>query len=112
MLHGGICAVSIVRGGRLRAGGGGASPEALQIRADIFGMPVIRTREPQAGTVGMAMLCGLATKEFSSFGEAAAALVHDGEVFQPRAAYRQAYAQKFAQYKRMYNAARHIYGRD
>lgn len=96
----------------LRAGGGGASPEALQIRADIFGMPVIRTREPQAGTVGMAMLCGLATKEFSSFGEAAAALVHDGEVFQPRAAYRQAYAQKFAQYKRMYNAARHIYGRD
>ena len=96
----------------LMAGGGGASPEALQIRADIFGLPITRTRETQAGTVGMAMLCGLATGQFASFDEAAQALVHAGETFEPRADHKAEYDERFAQYKRMYNACRHIYGRD
>lgn len=96
----------------LMAGGGGASPEALQIRADIFGLPITRTREAQAGTVGMAMLCGLATGQFASFDEAAQALVHAGETFEPRSDHKAEYDERFAQYKRMYNACRHIYGRD
>ena len=100
-----------MRFGALTAGGGGASPEALQLRADILGLPITRTREAQAGTVGMAMLCALATGQFSSFDEAAAALVHPGETYAPDGRFKAQYDERFEQYKRMYSASRAVYGR-
>ncbi len=96
----------------LMAGGGGSSPVALQMRADILGLPITRTRETQTGTVGMAMLCGLATGQFASFEEASAALVRRGETYEPGARFKAQYDERFEQYKRMYDAGRTIYGRN
>ena len=79
--------------------------------ADILGLPITRTREAQAGTVGMAMLCALATGQFSSFDEAAAALVHPGETYAPDGRFKAQYDERFEQYKRMYSASRAVYGR-
>jgi len=59
----------------------------------------------------MAMLCALATGQFSSFDEAAAALVHPGETYAPDGRFKAQYDERFEQYKRMYSASRAVYGR-
>ena len=95
----------------LTAVGGGASREALRIKADILQKPIHMLSAAQAGTVGMVMLCGHAVGQFATFGEAAEALVHRIGTIEPDGAHRARYDEKYEQYKRMYEAARTIYGR-
>ncbi|MGI6239077.1 MAG: FGGY-family carbohydrate kinase [Christensenellales bacterium] len=95
----------------LTACGGGASAEALAIKADILQIPIRTLKNNQSGTVGMAMLCALACGRFHSFREATDALVVRGALIEPRAAHRAEYADKYAQYLRMYGATCAIYDR-
>lgn len=93
----------------LTAVGGGASPEALRIKADIFQKPIYMLDTNQGGTVGMVALCGKAAGQFATFAEAAAALVHKTGCIEPSTKYAAQYDEKYAQYKRMYDAVKGVY---
>jgi len=93
----------------LTAVGGGAAPEALQIKADILQKPIHMLNTKQGGTVGMVLLCGHAVGEFASFEEGVRALVRRTGTIEPKSVYREIYDEKFEQYKRMYEAACRIY---
>jgi xylulokinase len=97
--------------GALTAAGGGASEAALRIKADILKTPIWTLKNSQSGTVGLAMLCGLALGEYASFEEAAKALVRRDKRIEPRENNRAQYEEKYEQYLRMYPASRSIYGR-
>ena len=93
----------------LTAVGGGASPEALRIKADILQKPIYMLNTTQGGTVGMVMLCGRAAGQFASFEQAAEALVRKTGCIEPSAKYRDQYDEKYEQYKKMYDAAKNVY---
>lgn len=93
----------------LTAVGGGASPEALRIKADILQKPIYMLNTTQGGTVGMVMLCGRAAGQFASFEQAAEALVRRTGCIEPSAKYRDQYDEKYEQYKKMYDAAKAVY---
>lgn len=95
----------------LTAVGGGAVEAALRIKADILETPVWTLQNSQSGTVGLAMLCGLALGEYASPEEAAGALVRREKLIEPRTKHRAEYEEKYGQYLRMYPAGRAIYGR-
>jgi len=95
----------------LTAVGGGASPEALRIKADILQKPIYMLNTAQGGTVGMVMLCGRATGQFASFEEGVDALVRRTGCVEPQAKHRAQYDEKYQQYKRMYDAARSVYAK-
>ncbi|MBQ8506164.1 MAG: hypothetical protein IJ466_01860 [Clostridia bacterium] len=95
----------------LTAVGGGASPEALRIKADIFQKPIYMLNTNQGGTVGMVMLCGKAAGQFASFEEGVSALVKKTGCVEPSAKYKAEYDEKYEQYKRMYEAARGVYSK-
>jgi xylulokinase len=93
----------------LVAVGGGAKSDAwVQINADIFGLPVVRPRNSEAGLVGAAMLAGLATGVYGSAAEAAARRVKVDRVFEPRDSNHAFYAAKSRQLAKVYPALRGI----
>lgn len=93
----------------LTAVGGGAAPEALQIKADILQKPIHMLNTKQGGTVGMALLCGHAVGEFGSYAEGVQALVKRTGTIEPDMTYKAIYDEKYEQYKRMYDAAKSVY---
>lgn len=86
----------------IASGGGSKSDHGLQIRADIFGIPMIRPRITEAGLAGAAMLAGLGTGVFNNAAEAAALFVHHDRVFDPDASRHAAYREKWALYRQVY----------
>lgn len=95
----------------LAAVGGGASAEALRIKADILQTPVWSMRERQSGALGLAMLCGHALGRHRSFREAAEEIVLRERLIEPCAKHRSAYEERYEKYLRMYPASRTIEGR-
>jgi xylulokinase len=90
--------------GFIAAGGGSRSDNGLQIRADIFGIPIIRPRITEAGMLGAAMLAGIATGVFGSAREAVELFVCDDRIFEPDAARHEFYRHKHALYQQLYPA--------
>ena len=79
------------------ASGGGARSDAwLQIKADIFGLPFVRTRITEGGLVGAAMLAGLATGVYASPREAVQTFVQKERIFEPDAQRHACYQEKHA----------------
>jgi xylulokinase len=64
-------------------GGGARSDPWLQIKADVFGVPFVRSAFTEGGVLGAAMLAGVTTGVFASHAEAAAVCVARGQVFEP-----------------------------
>lgn len=77
-------------------GGGAKSDRWLQIKADIFGIPVVRPRMTEAGVNGAAMLAGLATKAFASPQEAVSAFVQVDRSFEPDPGRHRLYQERLA----------------
>ncbi|HEY3378357.1 MAG TPA: FGGY-family carbohydrate kinase [Armatimonadota bacterium] len=87
------------------ASGGGARSDAwLQIKADIFGLPFVRTRITEGGLVGAAMLAGLATGVYASPQEAVHTFVRKERLFEPDPQRHAYYQDKHARYRRLYPA--------
>jgi xylulokinase len=85
------------------ATGGGAKSNAwLQIKADIFGVPFVRLNVVEAGTLGAAMLAGLATGIFHSPQEAVACYVKPERRFEPDWQRHAVYQEKYAKYQQLY----------
>ena len=91
----------------IRATGGGAKSKVwMQMKADILNMPVTALKTVDAGTVGCAMLTGVATGVFSDLKEAASVMVREAETYFPRPEMHDRYMKVYKRYKDVYNAVR------
>ena len=92
---------------RLVATGGGAKSRLwVQMKADVLGIPIETLETDDAGTVGSAMMAGLACGAFGSIAEAAAKMVRRAGRFDPDPARHALYSEVFSRYERLYAAVR------
>lgn len=100
-------AASGVRYNRLVATGGGAKSKLwTQIKADVLGVPFDTLEVEDAGTVGCAMMAGVACGAFRDLGEAKAMMVKKTGSFEPDPARHARYAEVFERYVKLYDAVR------
>ncbi len=90
----------------VRVAGGGARSDAwCALKADVLGLPVVRTRAAEAGLVGAAMAAAVGLGVHAGPGSAARRMARSGRRFLPRARYAAAYAQRAALYDAIRDAA-------
>lgn len=92
----------------LTVGGGARSSEWLQIRADVFGKPVVQMHVEEAGTLGCAIMAAKADGIYSSFDEGAKSTVRSARVFEPDQNNHAVYKEQYERYKRLYAAEKNI----
>jgi sugar (pentulose or hexulose) kinase len=104
---------------RLRVSGGGSqSDAAMQLTADIFGLPAERPHVHETSGLGAAMDCAVGLGLYPDFPSAIAAMTRVGQVFVPNPAaqriyeqlYREVYLQMYRQLKPLYLRIRAITG--
>ncbi|MBQ7247805.1 MAG: carbohydrate kinase [Lachnospiraceae bacterium] len=92
---------------KLNATGGGAKSAVwMQMKADVLGVPVTALSVSDAGTVGSAMLTGVAVGAFRDLSEAASVMVRELQTYQPRPEMGRRYDRVFERYARVYDAVR------
>ena len=91
----------------LHATGGGARSKVwMQMKADMLGIPITALRTADAGTVGSAMLTGIAAGRFKDLKDAAAHMVEKAEVYTPRQEMHEKYERIYKRYRKLYKAVR------
>lgn len=91
----------------LHATGGGARSEVwMQMKADMLNMPITALATADAGTVGSAMLTGIAAGCFTDLEDAAAHMVEKKQVYQPRMHMHEQYQKIYQRYRKVYDAVR------
>jgi xylulokinase len=78
----------------------------MQMKADVLGLPIVSLKTVDAGTVGSAMLTGIAMGVFADLDDAAAHMVEQTHVYEPRAEYHEKYMEVFTKYEKLYDAVR------
>ena len=86
----------------IASGGGSKSDRGLQIRADVFGIPIVRPHITEAGLLGAAMLAGVSTDALAGVEEAVELFVHDDRIFEPDEQRHMLYREKHALYQPLY----------
>jgi xylulokinase len=87
------------RARELRACGGGAQSDAwCSLKADVLGVPVIRSRAAETGLVGAAMAAAVGLGWYRDLEEAASHMAKPGRRFRPRRRFADRYALRAAQY--------------
>jgi xylulokinase len=93
----------------LRAVGGGAKSELwLQIKADIMGRRIVTLDVDEAGTLGTAILAGVATGVYKSLESAVDALVRVKNEYYPDGKNHDIYMENYMRYKKLYGAVKEI----
>ena len=87
-------------------GGGARSSEWMQMKADVWNVPIVAFEMSDAGTVGSAMLTGIAIGIFANLDEAAKQMVEIRETFYPREEMHEKYMELFKSYRQLYEAVR------
>lgn len=87
-------------------GGGAASREWTQMKADVLGLPVTSLKTSDAGTVGCAMLTGIAIGVFSDLEDAASHMVEKTQTYEPRWEMHEKYMEIYKKYEKLYEAVR------
>lgn len=87
-------------------GGGAASGEWMQMKADMLMLPITALKTADAGTVGSAMLTGVAIGLFENLEEAAKVMVEETKTYMPRADVHEKYMKIFERYEKVYDAVR------
>ena len=96
-----------IRFTKLHATGGGAKSKAwMQMKADILNLPITSLRTSDAGTVGSAMLTGVAVGVFKDLAEAASVMVRQRETYLPNPERHAQYMEIYERYKKVYQAVR------
>ena len=91
----------------LRATGGGARSNVwMQMKADVLNLPVTALGTSDAGTVGSAMLTGIATGCYENLADAADHMVRTAQIFYPRPEMHERYEAVYARYQKLYDAVR------
>jgi len=83
-------------------GGGAKSMEWLQIKADILGIPFVTLKVAEAGTLGAAILAGVAINEYANFEEAVERLVRIDRTIEPNSQKQKGYYEKFVLYQKLF----------
>lgn len=92
---------------KLHATGGGAhSKEWMQMKADILNLPMIALKTVDAGTVGSAMLTGVAIGLFQDLQDAASHMMEEVHTYLPRMDMHNKYRRIYEKYKQVYQAVR------
>lgn len=92
---------------KLHATGGGArSAEWMQMKADMLNVPITALKTADAGTVGSAMLSGIAVGIFRDLEDAAAHMVEKTHTYHPRAEMHEKYMRVYERYAKLYPAVR------
>lgn len=87
-------------------GGGARSEEWMQMKADVLNVPMTALKTADAGTVGCAMLTGIAVGLFKDLKDAAAHMVEETKTYYPRKEMHEKYMEHFARYEKVYQAVR------
>ena len=100
-------AASGVRFDRLVATGGGAKSRLwMQIKADVLGIPFDALEVEDAGTVGCAMMAGVAAGAYADLDAARATMVRPAGSYEPDPARHEAYSRVYDRYLKLYDAVR------
>ena len=92
---------------KLHATGGGARSKLwMQMKADVLNLPITALKTADAGTVGSAMLTGIAVGLFPDLEDASAHMVQEMETYYPREEKHKQYMKFFERYKSVYHAVR------
>ncbi len=96
---------------RLRVSGGGSqSDAAMQLTADIFGLPAERPHVYETSGLGAAIDCAVGLGLHADFPSAIAAMTRVGQVFQPNKPAQQIYERLYREvYQRMYKQLKPLY---
>ncbi len=96
-----------IRFQKLNATGGGARSKIwMQMKADVIGLPITALEMVDAGTVGSAMLTGIAIGVFKDLPDATAHMVREMETYYPRPEMHEKYMRIYERYKAVYQAVR------
>ena len=87
-------------------GGGAHSAVWMQMKADMLGLPVTALKTVDAGTVGSAMLTGVAIGVFNDLQDATSRMVEKTKTYEPRQEYHEKYMEEFTRYEKLYDAVR------
>ena len=90
------------------SGGLSKSDKILQIKADILGIPVTRLKNSETGTVGTAILGGIAMGIYKDFDSAIATVVRTDKVFVPDMEKHKLYMNQFKKYEKLYLAVKGV----
>ena len=94
---------------KLHATGGGAHSQVwMQMKADMINLPIISLNTVDAGTVGSAMLTGIAIGCFADLEEAALKMVRPIHTYHPRAEMHEKYSLIYQNYRGVYKAVRSL----
>jgi sugar (pentulose or hexulose) kinase len=92
------------------AGGGSQSDAALQVTADVFGLPTARPHTYEASGLGAALDAAVGLGLHASFDAAVQEMTRVGQVFQPNPDTREIYEGLYQRvYKRMYRRLKPLY---
>ncbi|HEY9076986.1 MAG TPA: FGGY-family carbohydrate kinase [Anaerolineaceae bacterium] len=92
------------------AGGGSQSEAAMQLTADIFGLPVTKPHVYEASGLGAAIDAAVGLGMYSNFRTAVDNMTHLGESFEPNLAAFEIYNELYQRiYKRMYSRLKPLY---
>ncbi len=100
------------------AGGGSQSNAAMQITADIFGLPASRPHVYEASGLGAAIVAAVGSKMYPDFSTAIKAMTHTGTTFNPNPEtqfiydelYKKVYSPMYKRLKPLYENIRQITG--
>lgn len=87
-------------------GGGARSKVWMQMKADMLNIPITALNTVDAGTVGSAMLTGIAAGCFADLEDAASHMVEKKEVYTPRPEMHEKYKKIYKKYRKLYKAVR------
>ena len=83
-------------------GGGAKSRKWLQIKADILGIPFVTLKVTEAGTLGTAILAGVAINEYKNIQDAVDRLVIKDKMIEPNLKNHKIYQERFALYQKLF----------
>jgi sugar (pentulose or hexulose) kinase len=94
------------------SGGGSQSDQALQLTADIFGLPTCRPHLYETAGLGAAIDAAVGLGLHTDFTSAVQAMTHTGRLFEPDPIHQRQYERLYQEvYKRMYKRLRPLYER-
>ncbi len=90
----------------LATGGGARSERWMQMKADVLNVPFVSLKTLDAGTVGSAMMTGVAVGLFDNLEQASETMVHRLKTYEPRAEMHDKYMKLYERYEKVYDAVR------
>ncbi len=94
---------------KLNATGGGARSKVwMQMKADILNVPITALKTVDAGTVGSAMLTGIAAGIFRDLQDAAQHMVEETVTYVPDSGMHRKYMDIFERYEKVYRVTREL----